>query len=160
MRSDFHVEIYHRDEAEHGADEINHIEREVLGYDAACGYANTYADVPRREVCAGGCSALVIGREVDVKGVHGREDNAEAYSEQQRHGEEHSLGYAHAVRCDETAHTKDEKCQHHGVKTHVDALGDVTLVYFFTGYKARGSHAGGHQCEEEARRYVKVSESP
>ena len=156
MRRDFHVEINHRDEAEHGADEVNHVEREVLGYDAACSDADTNADVPRREVGAGGRCALVVGREVDVKGVHGREDNTETNAEQQRDGEEHCFGCGHAVRCYEAAHAKDEKCQHHWVKADVDALRDVALVNLLSGYEARGSHSGCHQCEEEARRYVEV----
>ena len=105
MRSNLHVEENHWHEAEHRADEVNHIEREVLGYDAAGGDAYAYADVPRREVGAGGGGALVVRGEVDVKGVHRREDDAEAYAEEQRHGEEHSLGHTHAVRRDEAAHT-------------------------------------------------------
>ena len=156
MRRYTHIEINHRDKAKHGADEVNHIEREVLGYDAAGGDAYAYADVPRREVGAGGGGALVVRGEVDVKGVHRREDDAEAYAEEQRHGEEHSLGHAHTVRRNEAAYAKDEKRQHHGVKAYVDALGDVALIHLLARHEARGSHTHSHQCEEKARRNVEM----
>ena len=81
MRCHLCVEVYHRYKAQHRADKVYHVKREVMGYYSACGdtYADTY--VPCGEVCACCCGALVVGSKVYIKCVHCREYNAESDTE-------------------------------------------------------------------------------
>ena len=78
MRSDPHCEKEQRDEAKRRADEIHHVEREVLSYHAAACDSDAYAHVPGGEIGACGGGSLVVRRKIDVQGVHRREHYAEA----------------------------------------------------------------------------------
>lgn len=103
----------------------------MLCYHSACRHADTYADVPRGEIGACGCGALVVGGKVDVERVHCGEHNAEAHAEHQRDEEEGCRGHVRVVGCYESAEAEENEGYDDGIVSEVDALGDISVVDLF-----------------------------
>ena len=156
MRADVEVEKYHGRHAQDAAKEVNRIESKVFGDVSASGDAQPYADVPRGQVSAGGRAALVVGREVDVERVVGREHHAEAYAEHEGHEVEREDAPSVAVADKRGAAREEEERRDDHVEAVGDDLGDVAPVHVFSGEDAAHTHAYGHQGEKESGGHVQA----
>ena len=96
-------------EANDGAYEVNHVEREVLGYYATRRHTYSQPHVPRRQIGARCRGTLVMSGKIDVERVHGGEHYAETNAKQRGNDVEHHGGKSSVVCHYKTTHAKHQE---------------------------------------------------
>lgn len=82
MSGYFVSEINQRYYRERSTRQIGYLEGSQLCYVSSQNHSDSDAYIPGGEVGAGGCTPLVVGRQIDEQGVVGREHGAESDSRQ------------------------------------------------------------------------------
>ena len=156
MGSDHSVEVEHRNDAEQASGEIDCGKGKIFSDESAEEDAQTQSHIPGGEIGARGGGTLVVGAQIDVERIVGREDDAEADSLEKRDDKEQNFSIMAVPFHQRLAGGEEEKGGDYGVESVVDALRDISLVHVFACKYTRNPHTDGHQGEIDARGDVQL----